>query len=75
MTGMTETVCPYCNGMMDRGYLLRRPSGFDIGDFRIRWVTDGKESGDEPLGDFKFMKGSSMHGCRCSKCRKIIVDY
>jgi len=75
MTSMVETDCPFCNGAMDRGHLLRRPSGIDVGDFRLRWVTDGCEAVDEPIGEFKSMKGSMVSGYRCSNCRKIILDY
>jgi len=75
MTDRIGTLCPYCGGSLEHGHLLRRPSGIDIGDFRIRWVAEGKEAVDAPLGDFKFMKGSFVNGYRCSKCRKIILDY
>ncbi len=66
--------CPVCGKELEKGILFRRPSGIDLGDFRLMWRSDSQET-DEPLGSYGMIKGSFVSGVRCKNCRKIFLDY
>jgi hypothetical protein len=84
---MSEEVsisCPFCGESLETGYILRRPSGLEIGDIRLKWMTGepppewslfGTLDPEKPIGSFAANKGSYAAGHRCERCRKIILDY
>jgi hypothetical protein len=84
MTEESVISCPYCGSALETGYVLRRPSGLEVGDFRLKWLAGdpppkwklfGTLEHEEPVGSSEATKGSLAAGQRCERCRKIILDY
>ena len=67
-------ICPYCNNEMEKGVIqsqheiawLKKKSFFGRSDLY---------DGSVVLGDFSFLKGSSVVAWLCRGCCKVVIDY
>lgn len=81
MTESDEEICPICSGRLESGCVMGT-FGY-AGSFR--WF-EGKPSmlknvfgafsvESEELASFELFKGPYMLGSRCTKCRKLFLNY
>lgn len=81
MNEETDQTCPYCNGELERGFLLGDVPRFSLIRLGLQWFPGEPawsrtmmELGEQ-VGTVEFGKGVYAKGTRCRNCRKITLDY
>jgi len=75
-TGQATSVCPFCGGEVEKGCLLGKDS-----PFAFQWYAGAPSfwknviPHGESVGETDLLYGTHIAGARCSKCRKIVLDY
>jgi len=70
--------CPFCGAIAEIGCLMGNLNGLSNG---LQWY-EGEPTVwknifpvGESLGDFEIFKGPNLKGLRCTKCRKLVLNY
>lgn len=73
--------CPFCGSELEIGCLLGNIPNLALSEYGLQWFSGEPtwsmnllQLGD-PIGKFEVGKGSYAVGARCTKCRKITLDY
>jgi hypothetical protein len=70
------STCPFCQGAVEMGCLLGKDSlfGFQWYEGDPTFLKNLFPHGHS-VGSYELFSGTHLTGMRCTRCRKIILDY